>query len=68
MLVRGDLWRLVTTFGPYELVGVTCADEGPESWFARSVLEHGGKVEVIVPAGAPSSAVPTTGTAPPGCS
>ncbi|MFJ3787318.1 hypothetical protein [Kitasatospora sp. NPDC090091] len=52
MLVRGDLWRLVTTFGPYELVGVTCADEGPESWFARSVLEHGGKVEVIVPAGA----------------
>ncbi|WP_405365866.1 hypothetical protein [Kitasatospora sp. NBC_00039] len=53
MLVRGDLWKLVTTFGPYELVGVTCADEGPETWFADSVLEHGGKLEVIVPAGAP---------------
>lgn len=52
MLVRGDLWKLVTTFGPYELVGVTCADEGPETWFADSVTEHGGKLEVIVLAGA----------------
>ncbi|MEU1504112.1 hypothetical protein [Kitasatospora sp. NPDC005748] len=52
MLVRGDLWTLVTTFGSYDLVGVTCAGEGPESWFARSVLDHGGKLEVIVPAGA----------------
>ncbi|MBV6699450.1 hypothetical protein KV557_20520 [Kitasatospora aureofaciens] len=52
MLVRGDLWKLVTTFGPYELVGVTCADEGPDSWFARSVLDHGGKLEIIVPASA----------------
>ncbi|MFJ2190321.1 hypothetical protein ACIOJE_20670 [Kitasatospora sp. NPDC087861] len=53
MLVRGELWRLVTTFGPYELVGVSCAGEGPESWFARSVLEHGGKLEIVVPASAP---------------
>ncbi|MEU8512174.1 hypothetical protein AB0C76_11370 [Kitasatospora sp. NPDC048722] len=53
MLVRGDLWQLVTTFGPYELVGVTCADDGPDTWFARSVLEHGGKLEIIVPASAP---------------
>ncbi|MFJ2861759.1 hypothetical protein [Kitasatospora sp. NPDC087314] len=50
MLVRGEIWRLVTTFGPYELVGVGCAGEGPESWFARSVLEHGGKLEIVVPA------------------
>ncbi|MEU9076556.1 hypothetical protein [Kitasatospora sp. NPDC048538] len=54
MLVRGDLWQLVTTFGPYELVVVSCVEEGPESWFARSVLEHGGKLEVIVPASAPA--------------
>ncbi|MFJ9610834.1 hypothetical protein ACIRS1_31285 [Kitasatospora sp. NPDC101176] len=54
MLVRGDLWQLVTTFGPYELVGVSCVEEGPESWFARSVLEHGGKLEVIVPTSAPA--------------
>ena len=52
MLVRGELWKLVSTFGPYELVGVSCAGEGPESWFARSVLEHGGELEVIVPGGA----------------
>ncbi|MFC9326895.1 hypothetical protein [Kitasatospora sp. NPDC057015] len=52
MLVRGDLWKLVTTFGPYELVGVSCVEEGPESWFAQCVLDHGGKLEVIVPGGA----------------
>ncbi|GAA0656095.1 hypothetical protein GCM10010193_03190 [Kitasatospora atroaurantiaca] len=52
MLVRGELWQLVTTFGSYELVGVTCLAEGPETWFAQSVLDHGGKVEVIVSASA----------------
>ncbi|MFB7664582.1 hypothetical protein ACFC1R_11650 [Kitasatospora sp. NPDC056138] len=52
MLVRGEMWRLVTEYGAYELVGVTCLAEGPETWFAQSVLDHGGKVEVIVPAGA----------------
>ncbi|WP_405016925.1 hypothetical protein OHV05_07350 [Kitasatospora sp. NBC_00070] len=50
MLVRGELWRLVTTFGSYDLVGVTCLATGPETWFAQSVLEHGGKVEVVVSA------------------
>lgn len=50
MLVRGELWRLVTTYGSYDLVGVTCLGEGPETWFARSVLDHGGKIEVIVSA------------------
>ncbi|MFI6446990.1 hypothetical protein [Kitasatospora sp. NPDC050543] len=54
MLVRGDLWKLVTTYGPYELVGVTCAGEGPESWFAHCVLDHGGKLEIIVPAATPA--------------
>ncbi|WP_407990781.1 hypothetical protein [Kitasatospora sp. CMC57] len=52
MLVRSDLWRLVSTFGSYDLVGVTCLAAGPETWFAQSVLEYGGKVEVIVSAGA----------------
>ncbi|WP_035849007.1 hypothetical protein [Kitasatospora azatica] len=51
MLVRGELWRLVTTYGPYELVGVTALRPGPETWFAQAVREHGGKLEVIVPAG-----------------
>jgi len=52
MLVRGELWRLVTTFGAYDLVGVGCLAPGPETWFAQSVLEHGGKVEAIVSASA----------------
>jgi hypothetical protein len=43
---------LVTGYGPYELVGVTALSPGPETWFARAVREHGGKVEIIVPAGA----------------
>ncbi|MDH6135150.1 hypothetical protein P3T37_004560 [Kitasatospora sp. MAA4] len=54
MLVRGELWKLVTTYGPYELVGVTCLRPGPETWFAQAVREHGGKVEIILPAGAPA--------------
>lgn len=54
MLVRGELWRLVTTYGPYELVGVTCLRPGPETWFAQAVREHGGKVEIVLPAGAPA--------------
>ncbi|PYC83483.1 hypothetical protein C7C46_09145 [Streptomyces tateyamensis] len=52
ILVRGDLWRLVTTYGPYELVGVTPLRPGPETWFAEAVREHGGKVEILLPAGA----------------
>ncbi|MER8182516.1 hypothetical protein [Kitasatospora sp. NPDC094015] len=50
MLVRGELWRLVTGYGAYELVGVGCLAPGPETWFARAVLDHGGRIEVIVPA------------------
>ncbi len=50
MLVRGALWQLVTTYGPYELVGVTRLRPGPETWFAQAVREHGGKVEIVVPA------------------
>ncbi|MFJ1702361.1 hypothetical protein [Kitasatospora sp. NPDC088346] len=52
MLVRGELWQLVTAFGAYQLVGVGCLAPGPERWFAQAVLDHGGRIEVIVPAGA----------------
>ncbi|MEU9128676.1 hypothetical protein AB0D08_11280 [Kitasatospora sp. NPDC048540] len=52
MLIRGELWRLVTAYGAYELVGVGCLAPGPESWFARAVLDHGGRIEAIVPASA----------------
>ncbi|MEY9950162.1 hypothetical protein [Kitasatospora sp. GAS1066B] len=61
MLVRGELWRLVTTYGPYELVGVTALRPGPETWFAQAVREHGGKVEIVVPAS--GGALPRQGAA-----
>lgn len=33
-----------------ELVGITCLARGPDQIFAQVVLEHGGAVEVILPA------------------
>jgi hypothetical protein len=47
MLVRGELWKLVTGYQTYGLVGVSPLGTGPESWFAAAVLEHGGTLEVL---------------------
>ncbi|KJK56068.1 hypothetical protein [Saccharothrix sp. ST-888] len=33
-----------------DLVGVSCIADGPDSWFAESVLDHGGQLEVVIPA------------------
>ena len=55
MLVRGELWRLVTGYQTYGLVGVSPLGEGPETWFATAVLEHGGALEAI---GAPAHPSP----------
>ena len=52
MLVRGELWKLVTGYQTYGLVGVSPLGEGPETWFAAAVLEHGGSLEVL---GAPTA-------------
>ena len=52
MLVRGELWKLVTGYQTYGLVGVSPLGEGPETWFASAVLEHGGTLEVV---GAPAA-------------
>ncbi|MFC1400395.1 MULTISPECIES: hypothetical protein [Streptacidiphilus] len=51
MLVRGELWKLVTGYQTYGLVGVSPLGPGAESWFAAAVLEHGGTLEVL---GAPA--------------
>ncbi|MER6330520.1 hypothetical protein ABT298_14590 [Streptomyces sp. NPDC001034] len=32
------------------LVGVSCIADGPDSWFAETVLHHGGRLEVVIPA------------------
>ncbi|MFC1419981.1 hypothetical protein [Streptacidiphilus cavernicola] len=56
MLVRGELWKLVTGYQTYGLVGVSPLGEGPETWFASAVLEHGGVLEAIGAPTAPSAA------------
>lgn len=56
MLVRGDLWKLITGYQTYGLVGVSPLGEGPETWFADAVLEHGGSLEVLGAPTAPSAA------------
>ncbi|MEW1909016.1 hypothetical protein AB0442_11200 [Kitasatospora sp. NPDC085895] len=50
MLVRGELWQLVTAHGAYDLVGVGRLRPGPDTWFAQSVLDHGGRIEVVLSA------------------
>ena len=54
MLVRGELWKLVTGYQTYGLVGVSPLGEGPETWFAEAVLEHGGTLEVLGTPAAPA--------------
>ncbi|GAA2666650.1 hypothetical protein GCM10010400_29090 [Streptomyces aculeolatus] len=48
--VRTALRVEVERHYPWELVGVSCIADGPDSWFARLVLDHGGRVEVVTPA------------------
>jgi hypothetical protein len=47
MLVRGQLWTLVTGYQTYGLVGISPLGEGPETWFATAVLDHGGTLEIF---------------------
>ena len=49
-LVREALAEAVREYQPGTLTGVTCLAEGVDTWFAQAVLEHGGKIEAVVPA------------------
>ncbi|MEV0186502.1 hypothetical protein AB0I54_46000 [Streptomyces sp. NPDC050625] len=48
--VRALLADAVKKYDPADLVGVSCIADGPDSWFAETVLAHGGRIEVVVPA------------------
>lgn len=49
--VRAGLRAEVARSGaPGSLVGVSCLADGPDSWFARTVLDLGGNIEVVIPA------------------
>jgi len=49
--VRALLTQAVTSYDTKDLLGVSCIADGPDSWFAQTVLDHGGQIEVVLPAG-----------------
>lgn len=49
--VREALDAELRKYDPVELLGVSCIADGPDAWFAEAVLERGGRIEVVVPAG-----------------
>lgn len=48
--VRTLLAEAAAEYAPGELVGVSCLADGPDSWWAETVLAHGGRIEAVVPA------------------
>ncbi|MFD7548666.1 hypothetical protein ACFV0R_11860 [Streptomyces sp. NPDC059578] len=48
--VRALLAKVVTYYDAAELVVVSCIADGPDTWFTLAVLEHGGQLEVVLPA------------------
>lgn len=49
-MIRSALLEEVQRHDPGGLVGVSCIADGPDAWFARAVLDHGGRIEVVIPA------------------
>lgn len=49
-LIRGELAAQVQQYDAADLAGVSCIAGGPDAWFAEAVLEHGGRIEAVVPA------------------
>lgn len=49
-LVRDALSSEVRRHAPNELVAVSCLSDGPDTWLAEAVLEHGGRLEAVIPA------------------
>lgn len=58
-LVRDALLREIQRHTPDELVGVSCIADGPDAWMAQDVLEHGGQLEIVVPASGYRDSLPT---------
>ncbi|TDC64879.1 hypothetical protein [Streptomyces hainanensis] len=52
--IRAELFR----YSQGELVGVSCIADGPDAWFARAVLDLGGRIEVVIPADAYRAGLP----------
>lgn len=50
VMVDAALRAQLAQHDPDELVGVSCIADGADTLFARAVLNHGGRLEVVVPA------------------
>ncbi|WP_330317064.1 hypothetical protein [Streptomyces platensis] len=59
-LVRTSLDAEVKKYEPTELCGVSCIADGPDTWFAESVLAAGGRIEVVIPADQYRDGLPST--------
>jgi hypothetical protein len=49
-LVKRAIRSTVDRYPTSGLVAVSCIADGPDTWFAQAVLNHGGSLEVVVPA------------------
>jgi hypothetical protein len=57
--IRSALLAEVRTYSPDDLIGVSCIADGPDTWFAETVLDHGGQLEVVIPASGYRDSLPT---------
>lgn len=48
--VRALLAGAAGRYVPGELVAVSCLADGPDAWWAETVLERGGRIEAVIPA------------------
>ncbi|MFF5304777.1 hypothetical protein ACFY5F_36015 [Streptomyces sp. NPDC013161] len=48
--VRALLADQVAEYEGRDLVGISCIADGPDTWWAQTVLDAGGRIEVVVPA------------------
>lgn len=48
--VRALLAEQITQYESHGLVAVSCIADGPDSWWAQTVLATGGRLEAVIPA------------------
>jgi hypothetical protein len=48
--VRDLLAQEAAAFEAHDLVGISCIADGPDTWWAQTVLDAGGRIEVVIPA------------------
>ncbi|MFE5138921.1 hypothetical protein ACFRDV_14820 [Streptomyces fagopyri] len=48
--VRAELAKVVDAYDAEDLVAISCISDGPDVWFAQAVLDHGGRLEAVIPA------------------